>query len=390
MVGEYPPQGNIAIQTSVGEPADVVKTGQTNTYGAFAQIFPTSQLKIQNPAATFNYIIASAAILADRIITMPLLTANDNLVTEAFTQTLTNKTMAAGSNTITGIVDANISAHTTTKITTTSKSLLNTSIVYTDQSNTFGAFNQLFKDANLQIVASADATKIATFLLSGMTTGITLTLSSSQSTSQTLTIPNITAADTIDTLGLAQTFTAVKTFNTNSVWTAIADPTAAAGRIWLSSTNADVLKYSSASTIFNILSTKGAITTSTPADPAGTTSTTGVMMGLAGAITPLTSTRVLVTISGQISNNTVNDGVTVALRTGTGGAPTNGAALTGTVQGASQTFTALIAAQKDGFSISAIVTGLTIGTAIWIDASLAAITAGTATLTNTTITANEI
>jgi hypothetical protein len=87
--------------------------------------------------------------------------------------------------------------------------------VYTDQTNTFGAFNQLFKDSNFQIVASADATKILTWLLSGMTTGTTLTIASNQTTAQTLTIPNITGADTLATLSLAQTFLAKKTFTTS-------------------------------------------------------------------------------------------------------------------------------------------------------------------------------
>jgi len=63
----------------------------------------------------------------------------------------------------------------------------------------------------LQAVDSTDLTKKLTNNLSGMTTGVTLTLSSGQTTSQTLTIPNITGADTLVTLGLAQTITAVKT-----------------------------------------------------------------------------------------------------------------------------------------------------------------------------------
>lgn len=176
-------------------PATIVYTGQTNTFGAFDQIFPSARLLVKNPAATFNYIITAAAITddrtlnlplisgtdtlatlglaqtftvvqtfnssilkirnpadtfsytvvggaiaADRSLTLPLLTGNDIVVTETFAQTLTNKTIAAGSNTVTGIVDANISTHTTTKISTLSKSLLNTAIVYNDQNNSLGSF----------------------------------------------------------------------------------------------------------------------------------------------------------------------------------------------------------------------------------------------------------
>jgi len=139
-----------------------------------------------------------------------------------------------------------------------------------------------------------------------------------------------------------------------------------------------------------VLSTGAAATMSTPADPTGTTNTTGLMMGLAGAITPLMSTRVCVTISGQMANNTINDGAGVKLRWGTGSAPANAAALSGTVVGAEQTMVSLVAAQKSGFSITAIISGLTVGTAIWLDAGLKAITAGTATITGVTIASVEI
>jgi len=133
-----------------------------------------------------------------------------------------------------------------------------------------------------------------------------------------------------------------------------------------------------------------ALSVSTPAAPAGTLSTVGVMMGLAGTITPVASTRALVTISGQMSNNTINDGATVQIRHGTGAAPANAAAMVGTAIGAAQTFTALVAAQKDGFSITVPLSGLTPLTAYWLDVSLAAVTGGTATLTGLTITAVEV
>lgn len=132
-----------------------------------------------------------------------------------------------------------------------------------------------------------------------------------------------------------------------------------------------------------------AVSSSTPADPTGA-STTALMMGLAGSITPLWSTRVIITISGQMSNTTVNDGVSVRLRYGTGTAPTNGAASTGTQAGATQTATSLVAAQRSGFSISVPVTGLTAGTAYWIDASVQAVTGGTANIFGVTISAIEV
>lgn len=84
-------------------PATAVYTDQANTFGAFAQRFPTTQLQLDNPAGTFQYIFATSAIITtDKTVTLPLLTANDTFVFNAFGATLTNKTITLGGNTITG------------------------------------------------------------------------------------------------------------------------------------------------------------------------------------------------------------------------------------------------------------------------------------------------
>ena len=72
----------------------IVYTDQTNTYGAFAQIFPSTQLQLNNPANTFQYIFTGSAIIANRAVTIPLLTASDIFVMAGFTQTLSNKTFS--------------------------------------------------------------------------------------------------------------------------------------------------------------------------------------------------------------------------------------------------------------------------------------------------------
>lgn len=79
--------------------------------------------------------------------------------------------------------------------------------------------NKDLEDATTFIVDDADTTKKLTFSVGGNTTAITLTLSSAQTTAQTLSIPNITGADTIVTLGLAQTITGLKTMNALNVIT---------------------------------------------------------------------------------------------------------------------------------------------------------------------------
>src|SRR6185312_870155 len=391
----------------------------------------------------------------------------------------TNMTGTCGTNS--GVTSITGTAHNVTASASTGAVTLNTGdgVVQTGLSAQTVTkpikLNQL--NASSSLVDNNDNTKKLTWLLSGMTTGKTLTIRSNQTTSQGLNIPDISNTDTVDLLGLSQSITGTKTltssnnnftsqfyidhsiykndqggsielggsgknpvtngepyidwhfgngkaqdFNIRTInvannawriqnptsgpvidfgdtivnyvknnWIPIADSTGANG-IWKSSTNADVLKYrnNADSTTYNILSTLGAVTTSTPADPTGTTSTTAKMMGLAGSITPAVSTRIDVTICGQMANSLINDGVTVQLRYGTGTAPTNGATLTGTQLGASQTNTEKVAAQNDGFCVTGIATGLTIGTAYWLDAAVNAVTGGTASITGITIKANEI
>lgn len=128
----------------------------------------------------------------------------------------------------------------------------------------------------------------------------------------------------------------------------------------------------------------------TPTDPSATTSTTGVMMGLAGSITPAYSGIVMITISGDIDNNGNNNGAQVQIRYGTGSAPANGAALTGTATGSLVKFFENNSSIRIPFHCNAIVTGLTVGTAYWIDISLASITGGTSRVRDISISVVEL
>lgn len=130
-------------------------------------------------------------------------------------------------------------------------------------------------------------------------------------------------------------------------------------------------------------------TLSTVKNPTGTADTAGKMMGLAGAITPSVTGNIRVTICGVVSNTNGN-GSKVEIRMGTGAAPANAGALAGTVYGSQQAFTSLTGCLQAPFSLSAIVTGLTLGTAYWIDVDLAAVTGGTALLTSVAIDAFEL
>lgn len=86
--------GNQKIDLTLG--GALVKTTSANTYGDFQQTFRSSRLAITNPANTFVYFLVGSALTASRNLFLPLLTANDTAVTEAFGQTLTNKTMGTG------------------------------------------------------------------------------------------------------------------------------------------------------------------------------------------------------------------------------------------------------------------------------------------------------
>lgn len=136
----------------------------------------------------------------------------------------------------------------------------------------------------------------------------------------------------------------------------------------------------------------GATLAALPSNPTGTTSTSGVMMGLGSTctITPATSTRITVSVSGTVSNNTLNDGVFARINTGTGVAPANAAAISGTARTSAQSATAYATGANMPYSQTWVVTGLTPGTAVWIDLVFGAITGGTASITNVNCTAAEM
>ena len=121
-------------------------------------------------------------------------------------------------------------------------------------------------------------------------------------------------------------------------------------------------------------------------------STTEKMMGMGSSFTytPTVSPNVLIMMTGTLTNNTGDDGTTVQMRWGTGTAPSNQATLVGTAVGAKLTAQATTSGSggtipKMPFCCTAVLTGLTLNTAIWIDASVAAITGGTGSISGVTI-----
>lgn len=96
-IAGYPMQYSTDLSASYNNRSFVDRGYVTGakTYTGGTQTFLSSGLELNNPANTFQYIFAGAAIAADRIVTMPLLTSNDTLVTAAFSQALTNKTLTS-------------------------------------------------------------------------------------------------------------------------------------------------------------------------------------------------------------------------------------------------------------------------------------------------------
>lgn len=105
-----------------------------------------------------------------------------------------------------------------------------------------------------------------------------------------------------------------------------------------------------------------------PADPTGTASTSGVMMGLKVAYAPRRTGAVFVAVSGTIQNDTAAQTTTVQLVVGAGlTPPSNGSAVTGNAAAAAQAHKADAVSSPKGFCSQAIVFGLSLNSDYWFD-----------------------
>jgi hypothetical protein len=129
--------------------------------------------------------------------------------------------------------------------------------------------------------------------------------------------------------------------------------------------------------------------------PTGTTNTSYFMVGLGDAaggsavITPVRTGNIFVNINGGMYNTTANDGVTARMAYGTGTPPIHHGAAAGTIVGSTQEHTVLNANEIGALSLSAVITGLTLGTQYWLDLQYAAATGGTAAVRFVTVCAFE-
>ena len=91
--------GTGASQVAAGnhthsDPSNMMTTDTAQTITG-VKTFDDTALLLRNPAGTFSYTIAPAAITAARTLTLPLITGADTLVALALAQTLTNKTLTS-------------------------------------------------------------------------------------------------------------------------------------------------------------------------------------------------------------------------------------------------------------------------------------------------------
>lgn len=113
--------------------------------------------------------------------------------------------------------------------------------------------------------------------------------------------------------------------------------------------------------------------TTTVTAPTGTTSGTPVMMGLGATckITPVTSGRVRMGIRGALGNTAATITSNSQFKYGTGTAPANAAASTGTSVGGNIGVTSPAGASAvSAFAQEAVLSGLTVGTQYWFDIAL--------------------
>lgn len=92
-----------------------VDTSDTITFGAAINAVALSSPVLTTPeindtSADHQYVFAVSELAADRTVTLPLLTGNDEFVFKDHAVTLTNKTIDSDNNTITNIVNADIKA----------------------------------------------------------------------------------------------------------------------------------------------------------------------------------------------------------------------------------------------------------------------------------------
>jgi hypothetical protein len=124
------------------------------------------------------------------------------------------------------------------------------------------------------------------------------------------------------------------------------------------------------------------------ANPAATSSTSFVMMGLGMRFQTLTATNGMLTMNGNVGN-TGNGTTTVQLVYGTGTSPANGAPFTGTLIGQPVSYKGPSAGAFVPFAQTVMITTLVPGVSYWIDTAVK-VDSGSSILNNVEITGQAL
>lgn len=368
-------------------PASVVYDDEANSYvDGNLQTFTDDDFILGDNTGGQFYTFSTSDLAANRVVTMPLLAADDTFVFENFAQTLNAKTLTGLVSSSSGADAADAGIYRLSNAET---------IAW--EASPAGTDVDLQVDANENFLFDADANNIN--LNSNPLTNANLggQINFNGNTilnTGTLTLP--TATTTLVGTTETNTISGAKTFNDLTLlqrnpadtfsYTIKGGAITAARQLTLPIT-----------TQTETLAVQPQKLSSAVGNPTGTTNTSGLMAGIGGTctITPRVTGNIFIIITGQGNTNTGDDGWGADLRYGTGTAPTNGAALVGTVlqlvlTGSAPATTSVTDPLTAPITLQGIGTGLTVGTAYWIDIGQRAVTGGTASFTNIQCTAFEL
>jgi hypothetical protein len=169
--------------------------------------------QINDTSSDHQYIFAASELVANRTVTLPLLTGNDEFTFNDHAQILTNKTF-----TLPQINDTSSDHQYVFAVSelaadrTVTLPLLTGADQFTFDAHQTTLTNKIFSDSTVQFGDNADTTKKLDFSLGGATTAKTATIASSHTDDRTITLPD--ASDTL--MGKATTDTMTnKTFDAN-------------------------------------------------------------------------------------------------------------------------------------------------------------------------------
>jgi len=134
--------------------------------------------QINDSSADHQYVFAVSELAADRTVTLPLLAGNDEFTFNAHTQTLTNKTIALGSNTVSGTLAQFQTAVTDATLVDLddSQTLSNKTLASPVITTQFSIGSAVITEAELEILDGATATTAELNIIDGDTSATSTTV----------------------------------------------------------------------------------------------------------------------------------------------------------------------------------------------------------------------